>query len=265
MYGVLAVIGSTSSVRGAVGLFGDDLAHPTAERNPWDTGPSNLWRFQTHLLKRSAQGCSNPDLDLPQRMRVLVDRFPSCFGLGRLSCEAAQDQRCHADVVSMLENLFVDLKLGLQLAICRLGRIPSTPRPLCICHFVTNLGPSQPLLVYRYWSVVRMMSVYMDICGNFYCFCIIWFKPWTPPPAHTPYHFCLLFPARAFVSVLCTACSLWYVEFVPNWALLIRVLTVIVSVQGPTRGPPGFPGQDLPQVPPASPCEFPKTEFPATI
>ena len=49
----------------------------------------------------------------------------------------------------MLENLCVDLKLGLQLAVFRLGGVPSTSSPLLICHFVTNLGPSQPLLIYR--------------------------------------------------------------------------------------------------------------------
>ena len=88
-------------------------------------------------------------LDLSQRMGVLVDRFASCSGLGRLSYGAAQDQRCHADLVSMLENLCVDLKLGLQLAVFRLGGVSSTSSPLLIYHFVTNLGPSQPLLIYR--------------------------------------------------------------------------------------------------------------------
>ena len=38
---------------------------------------------------------------------MLVDRFASSSRLGRLTYAAAQDQRCHADLVSMLENLFV--------------------------------------------------------------------------------------------------------------------------------------------------------------
>ena len=80
-------------------------------------------------------------------MGVPVDRFASCSGLFRLSYGAAHDQCYHADLVSMLENLCVDLKLGLQLAVFRLGGVPSTSSPLLICHFVTNLGPSQPLLI----------------------------------------------------------------------------------------------------------------------
>ena len=58
--------------------------------------------------------CSDPRtgaptliLNLSQRMGMLVDRFASCSGLGRLSYGAAQDQRRHADLVSMLENLRV--------------------------------------------------------------------------------------------------------------------------------------------------------------
>ena len=42
---------------------------------------------------------------------------------------------------------------------------------------------------------------------------IIWLKPWTPPPPPPPYDLCLLFPGPAFLSVLCTAFSLWYVQF----------------------------------------------------
>ena len=72
------------------------------------------------LQKRSGQGCSDPDLDLSHRTGVLVDRLASCSGLDRLSYEAAQDQRCHVDMASMLQNLRVDLKLGLQSAVFRL-------------------------------------------------------------------------------------------------------------------------------------------------
>ena len=43
--------------------------------------------------------------NLAQSMGVLVDRFASCSGLRRLSYGAAQDQRCRADLVSMLEDL----------------------------------------------------------------------------------------------------------------------------------------------------------------
>ena len=49
--------------------------------------------------------------------------FASCSGLGRLSYGAAQDQRCHADLVSMLENLCAYWKLGLQLGVFRLGGV----------------------------------------------------------------------------------------------------------------------------------------------
>ncbi len=83
-------------------------------------------------------------------MVVLIDRFASCSALGRLSYEAAQDQCYHADLVSMLGNLCADLKLGLQLAVLRLGGGSSTSSPLLIYHFVTNLGTSQPLLSYRH-------------------------------------------------------------------------------------------------------------------
>ena len=47
----------------------------------------------------------------------------------------------------MLENLCVDLKLGLQLGVFRLGGVCSTSIPLLIYHFVPDLGPSQPLLI----------------------------------------------------------------------------------------------------------------------
>ena len=47
--------------------------------------------------------------------------------------------------------------------------------------------------------------------------------------------------------------------------MLERVLTVAVNVQRPGRGPPGSPGQDLPQVSPASPCKFPKAISPDTV
>ena len=42
---------------------------------------------------------------------------------------------------------------------------------------------------------------------------IIWLKPRTPPSPSPPYHLCLLFPEPIFLSVLCTALSLWYVQF----------------------------------------------------
>ena len=50
----------------------------------------------------------------------------------------------------MLENPYVALKLGLQMAVFKLGRVSSTSRPLLNEHFVTKLGPSQPLLIYRH-------------------------------------------------------------------------------------------------------------------
>ena len=49
----------------------------------------------------------------------------------------------------MLENLCVDLKLGLQLGLFILGGVSWTFSPLLIYHFFTNLGPPQPLLIYR--------------------------------------------------------------------------------------------------------------------
>ena len=89
-------------------------------------------------------------LDLSERMRMLVDRFPSLSGLSRLSYGAARNQRCHADLVSIMENLCADLKLGLQPAIFRLGGVSSTSSSLLIYHFLISLGPSQPLLIYRH-------------------------------------------------------------------------------------------------------------------
>ena len=51
-------------------------------------------------------------------------------------------------------------------------------------------------------------------CSHFLMiFVVLWLKPWTPPPPLPPYHLCLLFPDPAFLSVLCTAFSLWYVQF----------------------------------------------------
>ena len=41
-------------------------------------------------------------------------------------------------------------KLGLDLAVFRLGGVSSTSSPLLIYHFVANLGPSQPLLICRH-------------------------------------------------------------------------------------------------------------------
>ena len=89
-------------------------------------------------------------MDLSLWLGVLVDRFSSCSALGGLTYVADEDQRCRADLVSMLENLCVDLKLGLQLGVFRLGGVSSASSPLLIYHFVTNFGPSQPLLIYRH-------------------------------------------------------------------------------------------------------------------
>ena len=81
-------------------------------------------------------------------MVVIVSRFASRSGLGLFSDGAAQNQRCHADLVIMPENLSVGLKLGLQLGVFRLGWVSLTSSPLLIYHFVTNLGLSQPMLIY---------------------------------------------------------------------------------------------------------------------
>ena len=149
IFGVLAEIGG--DLRLSTGLlicWGDDLAHLSGVGNSRDPNPGNLGRLRPHLRKRSEQGCSDPDLDPSQRVDVLVDRFASRSGLGRLSYGAAQSQRCHADLVSMLENRCVNLKLGLKLGVFRLGEISSTSTPLLIYHFVASVGPSQPLLIY---------------------------------------------------------------------------------------------------------------------
>ena len=87
-------------------------------------------------------------MDLSLWLGVLVDRFASCSALGGLTYGADEDQRCRADLVSMLENLCVDLKLGLQPGVFRLGGVFLTSSPLLIYHFVTSLGSSQPLLIF---------------------------------------------------------------------------------------------------------------------
>ena len=47
-------------------------------------------------------------------MELVVDHFASCSALGALTYGADEGQRCGTDLVSMLENLCVDFKLGLQ-------------------------------------------------------------------------------------------------------------------------------------------------------
>ena len=124
------------SVQGPVDPLADDLAHPTAKGQPWDPASGNLFRFQAHLRPRSAHGCSDPNLDLSQRVVVLVDRFACCSGLGMLSCGAAENLGHPVDLVSMLE---------ISIWACRLGGVSLTSSPLLIYPFVTNLGPSKPL------------------------------------------------------------------------------------------------------------------------
>ena len=48
-------------------------------------------------------------------------------------------------------------KLDFHFGVFRLGGVSLTSRPRLMYHFVTNLGLSQPLLIYRHWSVVRML------------------------------------------------------------------------------------------------------------
>ena len=69
-------------------------------------------------------------------MEVLVDHFASCSGLEMLSYGSIENQRCHADLVSMLENLRVDLKLGLSLLLQsgRGFRDIQPPVDLSFCH-----------------------------------------------------------------------------------------------------------------------------------
>ena len=78
----------------------------------------------------------DPDLDLLQRMRVVVDPFAPYSGLGRLSYGAAQDHCCHADLVSMLENLVV-FEAGTSARSLQTGRgFPDIQPPLDLsfCH-----------------------------------------------------------------------------------------------------------------------------------
>ena len=75
-------------------------------------------------------------------MVVLVNRLASCSGLGSSSYGVPQNQRCHADLLSVLENMCVDLKLGLQLGVFRLGGVFLTSSPRVTYHFVASLGPS---------------------------------------------------------------------------------------------------------------------------
>ena len=53
------------------------------------------------------KGVATLILELSHRVRMLVIRSAFCSGFGQLSYEAAQDQRCHANLVSTLENLCV--------------------------------------------------------------------------------------------------------------------------------------------------------------
>ena len=101
-----------------------------------------------------------------QRVAVLVDRFASCSDLGRLSHGAAHKQRCHADLVSMPENVSVDLKLSLQLGVFRLGGVSSTSSPHVYLSFCEkHLAVPAPVDL---WALIwcqndACMHIYMSV------------------------------------------------------------------------------------------------------
>ena len=102
------------SVQGSVDLLGNDLAHPTAVGSPWDPACGNLCTCRPHLQNKSVKGCSVPQVDLSQWMTLAVDHFAPCSSLRGLTYGADDDQRCRADLVSMLENQCMDFQLGLE-------------------------------------------------------------------------------------------------------------------------------------------------------
>ena len=83
-------------------------------------------------------------------MGLVVDHLALCTALEGLTYGANEDQRCRADLVSMLENLCVDFQLGLQSGVFRLGEVFLTSSPLLISHFAASLWPFQPLLIYHH-------------------------------------------------------------------------------------------------------------------
>ena len=88
-------------------------------------------------------------LDLSQRMGVLAIAlllavaWEGCH-MGPLKINVAMP------IWSACWNISVYSKLGLQLGASRLGGVSSPSRPQLMYRFVTNLGPSQPLLIYRH-------------------------------------------------------------------------------------------------------------------
>ena len=89
-------------------------------------------------------------MDLSQWMGSVVDPFALCNASGGLPYGADEEERWRVDLVSMRGNLSVECNLVLLPSVFRLGEVPSQSSPLLICHVVTNLGPSQPLLIYRH-------------------------------------------------------------------------------------------------------------------
>ena len=134
--------------------MGDDLAHPTAEGNPRDPAPGNLCRFLPHVRKRSAQGRCDPDLDLSQRVGGACRSLCFLHRLGKVVIGAAQDQRCHTDLISLLENL---CGFEARLPACRLqiGRgLPNIQPPV-------DLSCCQ-----QSWAVPAPVDLWALICGQ---------------------------------------------------------------------------------------------------
>ena len=112
--------------------------------SPWESV-----YITAHVRNKSVQGRPDPQMDLSPWMGLVVDQLAPCSALGGLTCGTDEDQRRCADLVSMLENLGVGFKLGLQPGVFRLGGVSLTSIPLVIYRFFAILGPSQPLLIYQ--------------------------------------------------------------------------------------------------------------------
>ena len=102
----------------------------------------------------------DPRKGAPTLIWICHDRLTSCSGLGRLSWG-----RSKSTLAKQIWSASWKTVCGFEVgpSACRLqpGRGFCDIQPLLIYDVVTNIGPPQPLLIYRHLSFASMMPVCM--------------------------------------------------------------------------------------------------------
>ena len=144
---MIAEIGWTSFFQGSVDLLGDAFDCLFEDVKPYRFSAWKSVLISPNLGKRSVQGWCNPETDLSRWLGVLAGRFACCRAFGGLIFEAVWSQRCHTDLLSVLEDLCLDLNLVLQLVSLVMTAVSPRSSPLLISHCVVSFAPFQPLLI----------------------------------------------------------------------------------------------------------------------